>query len=118
MNHQPVAVGAAIAGVVSTAVALAAVLWPERLSPELQASIIAFANAVIVAAAAVWAASRVTPVSNPTLPSGTSVRVQGTEDKVLIAPTPPGPVGIDPSATTSGPVVVTPDLPDPLNDGP
>lgn len=95
MNQQPVAVGAAIAGVVSTAVALAAVLWPDRLSPELQAAIIAFANATIVAAAAVWAASRVTPVANPTLPAGTSVSVQGTEDKVVIAPTPPGPTGIE-----------------------
>lgn len=94
MNQQPITVGAAIAGVVATAVALAAVLWPQRLSPELQAAIIAFANALIVAAAAVWANMKATPVDNPTLPAGANVRVQGTEDHVIIRPTPPGPVGV------------------------
>lgn len=102
MNQQPVAVGAAIAGVISTAVALAAVLWPDRLSPDMQAAIIAFANAVIVAAAAVWAATKVTPVASPTLPTGTSVKVQGTEDTVLIQPTPPGPVGVEGSEPPAG----------------
>lgn len=95
LTNQPVAISAAIGGVISTGIALAAVLWPDRLTPELQAVIIAFANSVIVAGMSIWAASRVTPVANPTLPSGTSVNVQGTEDKVVIAPTPPGPTGVD-----------------------
>lgn len=102
MTNQPVAISVAIGGVVSTGIAMFAVLWPERFTPELQAVIIAFANAIILAAVAVWAAMRVTPVSNPTLPQGSVVNVQGTEDKVEIQPTPPGPQGIDIAGPTEG----------------
>lgn len=36
-----------------------------------------------------------TPVKDPILPTGTEVTVQGTEDKVIIAATPPGPAGVN-----------------------
>jgi hypothetical protein len=94
-SHQPVAVSVAIGGLVTTGIALAAVLWPDRLTPELQAVIIAFGNAVILTGASIWAASRSTPVANPTLKAGTSVNVQDSSDSVIIAPSPPGPQGVE-----------------------
>lgn len=39
--------------------------------------------------------SQSTPIAAPTLPEGTEVAVKGSEDKVIIAATPPGPEGID-----------------------
>jgi hypothetical protein len=99
MNQQPVALNVAIAGFISSCVTLAAIFWPDRLSPEVQAAIISVANAAIVVVTILLTMRQVTPVANPTLPAGTSVNVQNTEDKVLIAPTPPGPTGID---STSG----------------
>jgi hypothetical protein len=98
-SNQPVAISVAIGGVLSTGVALAAVLWPDRLDPVVQALIIAFGNSVILAAGAIYATARSTPVANPTLPSGTSVNVQGSSDSVVIAPSPPGPTGVEGGAT-------------------
>ena len=46
-----------VLAVVNTAIALAAILWPERLPPEIQAGIIGLANAII----ALIARSQVTP---------------------------------------------------------
>ena len=40
----------------------------------------------------------VTPVAAPKLPANTEVMVQGTNDTVVIQPTPPGPVGIEDGA--------------------
>jgi hypothetical protein len=37
----------------------------------------------------------VTPLSAPSLPAGSVVSVQGTQDTVEIQPTPPGPSGIE-----------------------
>jgi hypothetical protein len=42
-----------------------------------------------------------TPTAFPTLSAGTSVNVQGSEDKVVIQPSPPGPTGIE--GTPDGP---------------
>ena len=36
-----------------------------------------------------------TPTAAPTLPEGAEVTVQGTTDTVIVAPTPPGPIGIE-----------------------
>jgi hypothetical protein len=94
-NQQPVALNVAIAGLVASAISVATILWPDRLSPELQASIIAFANAAIVVVTIVVTRSQVTPIANPTLKAGTSVNVQGSEDKVVIESSPPGPVGVE-----------------------
>jgi hypothetical protein len=101
-TNQPVAISVAIGGLVTTGIALAAVLWPDRLTPELQAVIIAFANALILTAVSIWAANRSTPVGNPTLPANTEVKVQGTEDTVVVQPTPPGPTGIEGGAAEDG----------------
>lgn len=95
MNQQPILISGAIGGVLTTGVALAAVLWPQRLDPLLQAAVIAFGNSVILTAGAIYAMLKSTPVSNPTLPPGSVVNVQGSEDKVEIQPTPPGPAAIE-----------------------
>lgn len=97
MNREPVTVSVAVGGVLTTGVALAAVLWPHRLDPALQAAIIAFGNAVILALATLFARARSTPVASPRLPEGSAVRVEGTDDTVIVKPTPPGPVGVDAS---------------------
>jgi len=104
MNQQPVALNVAIAGLVSSVITLAAIFWPDRLTPETQAAIVAVANSVIVVVTIFLTQRQTTPVSNPTLPADTTVNVQGTEDKVVIAPTPPGPTGID---TSAGPTYTT-----------
>lgn len=100
MNQQPVALNVAIAGLVSSVITLAAIFWPDRLTPETQAAIVAVANSVIVVVTIFLTQRQTTPVSNPTLPTGSVVNVQGTEDKVEIAPTPPGPTGLDTSTTS------------------
>lgn len=41
----------------------------------------------------VW--NSVTPTASPTLAEGTEVSVQGSEDKVIIEKSPPGPTGIE-----------------------
>lgn len=53
-STEPVALSVAIGGVLSTGVALAAVFIPN-LDPATQGLIIAFGNAVILAAAVAWA---------------------------------------------------------------
>lgn len=42
----------------------------------------------------------VTPVASPQLPANTKVAVQGTDDAVIIQPTPPGPTGVEDGADT------------------
>ena len=43
---EPVSLSVAVGTVIATGVALAALLWPQRLTPELQAGIVVFANAI------------------------------------------------------------------------
>ena len=100
-NNQPVPIAVAVATVLSTGVALFAVLWPDRLTIEAQAAIIAFGNSLIGLGVAVWLNRQTTAVNNPVLPAGSSVKVQGTEDRVNIQPTPPGPTGTE-GGTTEG----------------
>jgi hypothetical protein len=52
-------------------------------------------TAGVVQIAANRQSDAVTPVANPTLPADSVVNVQGTEDKVVIAASPPGPIGYD-----------------------
>jgi hypothetical protein len=101
-NQQPVALNVAIAGLVSSAVTLAAIFWPDRLDPGTQGAIIAVANSAIIVVTILLTQRQVTPVANPTLPADSVVKVQGTEDSVVIAPTPPGPTGIEGDAGTEG----------------
>ena len=92
---RPVALSGAVAGVLSTGIAMAAVFWPDRLPAIAQAAIIAFGNSVILTISIWWAQRQVTPISQPTLAAGTEVSIPGSSDKVVIKATPPGPQGIE-----------------------
>jgi hypothetical protein len=86
---QPVAINVAIGGVLATGVSLAALLWPG-ITPELQVAIIAFGNAVILAATAIVTWHQVTPTSDPVLPAGTTVTTpQGQPAEVVPTAPPP-----------------------------
>jgi hypothetical protein len=73
------------------------------MSPELQDALITVVRIVaqiLVSAGVVQFAANlqkaaVTPVANPTLPAGSVVKVEGSEDQVEIQPSPPGPVAIE-----------------------
>jgi hypothetical protein len=55
-------------------------------------------SVVLLAASAVltlFVRQASTSKASPTLSAGTEVSVQGTEDKVVIAETPPGPTGVE-----------------------
>lgn len=97
---QPASIPIALAGTLSTGVALLAVFLPN-LDLATQTLIIAFGNSVIGLGVAVWLNRRTTSVDNPVLAAGTGVAVKGTEDQVIVAPTPPGPVGVEGSTDTA-----------------
>ena len=63
-------------------------------------------NTALIAVLTLFVRQTSTSTAAPTLATGTTVAVKDTEDSVVIAPTPPGPTGID---TTAGPTYTTPD---------
>ncbi len=52
-------------------------------------------NIALVAVLGLFVRQSSTPTSAPTLERGTEVSVKGSEDTVIVQPTPPGPVGIE-----------------------
>lgn len=52
-------------------------------------------NMLVVAILGLLVYNSVTPTANATLRAGTEVKVQDSEDKVIIQPSPPGPEGIN-----------------------
>ena len=76
VNGEPVAISTAIGGVLTTAVAFAALLLPNQLTPEMQLAVIAMGNAVILLGVVIYGRAKSTPVASPTLPEGTVVNVQ------------------------------------------
>lgn len=70
---QPVSTAGAISIVLTSGIALLAILWPGYLTPEATAAIVVFGNAVIGLGAIVYAKGKVTPVSSPMLAVGTPV---------------------------------------------
>lgn len=78
--------------------------------PNIDATLVATIIGALVTFLGVFIAflanTQTTPISDPILAAGTTVSVKDTADKVVIAPTPPGPTGID---TTAGPTYTTPD---------
>lgn len=76
VNGEPVAISTALGGVLTTAVAFAALLLPNQLTKEMQLAIIALGNALILTAVVVYGRAKSTPVANPTLPAGTVVNVE------------------------------------------
>lgn len=82
--NEPISISVALAGVLSTGVALAAVFIPNLDAPT-QALIIAFGNAVLLTASVIFARARSTPVANPTLPVGTPVTVTSPDPAIADA---------------------------------
>jgi len=62
MSREPVAISVAVGAVLSTAVAFGAVLWPDKLTPEVTVAVIALGNALIGLAVAIFARSKVSPI--------------------------------------------------------
>jgi hypothetical protein len=86
---EPVSLSVAVGGLLSTGVALVAVLWPQRLTPEIQVAIIAFGNAVILTASIYFARKGSTPIAAPVLTEGTAVTTpEGEAAQVVINPVP------------------------------
>lgn len=82
--REPVAISVALGVVLSTAVALLALLWPDKLTPEMTAAIIALGNAIIGLGVAVFARSQSTPTAAPVLPTGAAVTTpEGAPAKVV-----------------------------------
>lgn len=98
---RPATIPVALAGVVSTGVALFAILL--SLDPLLQAAIISFGNALIIAGTAIFLNARTTSSSAPVVQPGTEVSMVGKEDTVVVRPTPPGPEGIEAGAAEDVP---------------
>lgn len=73
-NSEPVSLTGAVGLVLSTGLTLAALLIPG-LTPEVQAAILGFGNAVIWLGAVIFARARVTSIAQPTLAEGTVVTV-------------------------------------------
>ena len=82
MNREPVAINTAIAGLLSTGVALVALLVPD-LTPALQAAVIAFGNSVILVVYVILTRRQVTPIATPALTQGTTVDVLNQEGEPL-----------------------------------
>jgi hypothetical protein len=82
---------AAIAEAVRTILPVLILLGVVHLEPEALAGIILALSAVLT----LFVRNASTSKVYPNLPSGTEVAVAGTQDKVIVAPSPPGPVGIE-----------------------
>lgn len=81
--REPVTIWVAIGGILSTGVALLAVFFPG-ITPEMQAAVIAFGNAVILTVSILLARSQSTPTAAPVLPLGTAVTAtEGVPAKVV-----------------------------------
>ena len=70
-----------------------------HLVPDVDATVVATIIGGVVAFLGTFIAflanTATTPISDPVLRAGTSVKVQGTDDRVTIRSTPPGPEGHD-----------------------
>lgn len=85
-------------GLITAAGSLAQLLIVQLIpdvDPVVVATIIGALGTFLGAFIAFLANTATTPISDPILPSGTSVKVQGTSDTVIVQPTPPGPIGGD-----------------------
>lgn len=86
-NKEPVAIAGAIRSVLFVLVLMGLVALDEK-----QLAGIALALELVLG---LFARQASTPTASPTLASGTEVSVAGSDDRVVIAPTPPGPTGIE-----------------------
>jgi hypothetical protein len=73
--REPVAISVALGTVIASAIALGALFWPDRLTPEISAAIIVLANSIIALGVALFARSQSTPTASPRLETGTPLIV-------------------------------------------
>lgn len=65
------------------------------LDPTVVATILGAATAFLSVFIAFLANTQTTPIHDPILAAGTTVSVKDSEDKVVIATSPPGPTGVE-----------------------
>jgi hypothetical protein len=94
LEKEPAAIAEAVRAIFLVLVAFQVV----SLGEEQLAIVLLAASAVLT----LFVRNASTSKSSPTLAAGTEVSVQGTEDKVIVAPTPPGPMGIEGGPTGGG----------------
>ncbi len=87
LQKEPVALAAAIIAILNV-LQLTGVV-------ALNGDTVSAINIALVAVLGLFARQASTPVAAPTLPAVTEVAVKGTEDSVVIQPTPPGPYGVE-----------------------
>ena len=88
-------------GLITAAGSLAQLLIVQFVpdaDPTAVATVVGAVGVFLGAFIAFLANTQTTPISDPVLQAGTSVRVQGTTDTVTIQPTPPGPTGHEDNA--------------------
>lgn len=85
-------------GLITAAGALAQVIIVQVV-PNVDATLVATIIGSVVAFLGVFIAflanTQTTPIKDPILAAGTTVTVKDTSDTVVIAPTPPGPTGVE-----------------------
>lgn len=87
IQKEPTAVAAAIVAVLNV-LQLTGVV-------NLDGDTVSAINIALVAVLGLFVRQASTPISQPTLKAGTEVSVKDTSDSVIIAPTPPGPSGVE-----------------------
>ena len=86
-NKEPAVIAEAIRAILFVLV-LAGLL---NLGEELLAGIALVVSLVL----SLFVRQASTPTASPTLKTGTEVTVEGSDDTVIVQPTPPGPVGVE-----------------------
>lgn len=86
-TKQPVAIATAVRSILMVLILMSVIVIDEKALAGIALSL------ELVLGLFAWNAS--TPVASPTLPVGTKVAVKGTEDKVIVNTSPPGPTGLE-----------------------
>ena len=87
IQKEPAAVAAAIVAVLNV-LQLTGVV-------SLDGDTVSAINIALIAVLGLFVRQTSTPISSPTLATGTEVSVKDTQDVVVIQPTPPGPIGVN-----------------------
>ena len=87
IQKEPAAVAAAIVAVLNV-LQLTGVV-------SLDGDTVSAINIALIAVLGLFVRQTSTSTADPTLKAGTTVNVQGSEDKVVIETSPPGPVGVE-----------------------
>lgn len=92
IGNSPVAISELIKQAVSNAIKLLIVFGILAWSGEQTAIVLIVVDSMLALVAGIWTWRNVTPIANPTLAAGTSVRVEGTENVTVVG----GPESVQP----------------------